>query len=152
MPIRPELRHFYRGPEWEATRKRILQRAGDKCEQCGKPNHAAAYTVCTGTEMYWSLVGSSRWYSHRGTLIPTRFMMRHLVRMKHPRPPRRIYVILTVAHLDHTPGHDDDANLRAWCQWCHLHHDQPHHAETRAARKDLARPLLQLTQEVPAEV
>lgn len=42
-------------------------------------------------------------------------------------------VVLTVAHLDHTPEHSDEANLRAMCQGCHLHYDREHHAETRAA-------------------
>lgn len=38
MPIRPDLRHFYRGPAWQEVRARIRERAGDKCEHCGKPN------------------------------------------------------------------------------------------------------------------
>lgn len=38
MPIRRELRPLYRGPEWEATRARIRERAGDRCEKCGAPN------------------------------------------------------------------------------------------------------------------
>lgn len=41
-------------------------------------------------------------------------------------------VVLTVAHLDHTPEHSDDANLRAMCNGCHLHYDREHHAQTRA--------------------
>lgn len=41
-------------------------------------------------------------------------------------------VVLTVAHLDHTPENCDPANLRAMCQGCHLHYDRDHHAETRA--------------------
>lgn len=42
-------------------------------------------------------------------------------------------VILTTAHLDHTPEHCDDDNLLAMCQGCHLHYDRDHHAETRKA-------------------
>jgi hypothetical protein len=41
-------------------------------------------------------------------------------------------VVLTVAHLDHTPENCDPDNLRAMCQGCHLHYDRDHHAETRA--------------------
>jgi hypothetical protein len=41
-------------------------------------------------------------------------------------------VVLTTAHLDHTPENCDPTNLRAMCQGCHLHYDRPHHAETRA--------------------
>lgn len=41
-------------------------------------------------------------------------------------------VVLTVAHLDHTPENCDPANLRAMCQGCHLHYDAEHHRQTRA--------------------
>jgi hypothetical protein len=47
-------------------------------------------------------------------------------------------VVLTVAHLDHTPEHVDDSNLRAMCQGCHLHYDRDHHAETRARTRAAA--------------
>jgi hypothetical protein len=47
-------------------------------------------------------------------------------------------VVLTVAHLDHTPENCDDSNLRAMCQGCHLHYDRGHHAETRAATRRAA--------------
>lgn len=40
-------------------------------------------------------------------------------------------VVLTVAHLDHTPENCHPANLRAMCQGCHLRYDREHHAETR---------------------
>lgn len=40
-------------------------------------------------------------------------------------------VVLTVAHLDHTPENVDEGNLRAMCNGCHLAYDGPHHAETR---------------------
>jgi hypothetical protein len=40
-------------------------------------------------------------------------------------------VVLTVAHLDHTPEHCHPDNLRAMCQGCHLHYDRDHHAATR---------------------
>lgn len=39
-------------------------------------------------------------------------------------------VVLTIAHLNHTPEDCDHANLRAWCQRCHLKYDAKHHAET----------------------
>jgi hypothetical protein len=42
-------------------------------------------------------------------------------------------VVLTTAHLDHTPENCDPENLRAMCQGCHLHYDAEHHAHTRAA-------------------
>ncbi|MFE5090626.1 hypothetical protein ACFRCI_09520 [Streptomyces sp. NPDC056638] len=44
-------------------------------------------------------------------------------------------VVLTVAHLDHTPENCDPANLRAMCQGCHLHYDRDHHRESAAATR-----------------
>ncbi|MGR6028984.1 hypothetical protein ACS7JX_19050 [Rhodococcus erythropolis] len=40
-------------------------------------------------------------------------------------------VVLTTAHLNHTPEDCADDNLKAMCQGCHLHYDRDHHAETR---------------------
>jgi hypothetical protein len=42
-------------------------------------------------------------------------------------------VVLTTAHLDHTPENCDPQNLKAMCQACHLGYDRDHHAQTRAA-------------------
>jgi hypothetical protein len=48
-----------------------------------------------------------------------------------PHPVTGSRVILTIAHLDHTPEHNDPRNLRAMCQRCHLTYDRAHHQETR---------------------
>jgi len=47
------------------------------------------------------------------------------------------------AHLDHDPTNNDDSNLAWLCRHCHLKHDAGQHRDSRSARKDLARPLLQ---------
>jgi len=146
MPIRPELRKFY-GKTWrEVIRPRILSRAGNKCEQCGKPNGRIVKTSTTmalfGYMMFWAIprpnASHELWNDNRG---------RHCEPFgKCITPAHEIRVVLTVAHLNHTPGDDRDENLRALCQWCHLHHDLTvhvrHAAATRATRKDAARPLL----------
>ena len=46
----------------------------------------------------------------------------------HPSTGSR--VVLTVAHLDHTPENCEPENLRAMCQRCHLTYDKDHHAQT----------------------
>lgn len=43
-----------------------------------------------------------------------------------PHPVTGSRVVLTIAHLDHTPEHCDPSNLRAWCQRCHLTYDRDH--------------------------
>ena len=53
-----------------------------------------------------------------------------------------IKVVLTIMHLNHTPGDDRDENLKAGCQRCHLDYDKEYHREQRAIRKDKARPIL----------
>lgn len=44
-------------------------------------------------------------------------------------------VVLTIAHLDHTPEHCDYDNLRALCQKCHNNYDKEHRAETRRSHR-----------------
>jgi 5-methylcytosine-specific restriction endonuclease McrA len=51
-------------------------------------------------------------------------------------------VVLTVAHLDHTPENCDDANLAALCQKCHNNYDRAHRNETRANKKNKHQPPL----------
>lgn len=43
-----------------------------------------------------------------------------------------VKVVLTIAHLDHTPENCDPSNLRALCQKCHNSYDAKHRAETRS--------------------
>jgi hypothetical protein len=45
-------------------------------------------------------------------------------------------VVLTTAHLDHTPENCDEENLRAMCQGCHLHYDKEHHEQTRRRTRE----------------
>lgn len=40
-------------------------------------------------------------------------------------PQTKSMVVLTVAHLDHQPEHNDESNLMAMCQRCHNRYDQP---------------------------
>lgn len=134
MPIRPELRHHYSGRAWRETRTRILKRAQGCCEQCGVPQIAYLWfdrRYDGKGRAWWGFAGD--WYDHNGNLTA--------------EPPsnmreRSVRIILTIAHLNHVAGDDRGENLKALCQWCHLNYDKLHHAETRASRKDAARPLL----------
>jgi 5-methylcytosine-specific restriction endonuclease McrA len=46
-----------------------------------------------------------------------------------------IRVILTIAHLDHTPENCEDDNLKALCQKCHNKYDVNHRKQTRRNSK-----------------
>ena len=45
-------------------------------------------------------------------------------------------IVLTIAHLDHTPEHCNPDNLRALCQRCHNRYDAEHRKETRLNNKN----------------
>ncbi len=47
-----------------------------------------------------------------------------------PHPVTGSRVMLTTGHLDHIPENNDMANLKHWCQRCHLTYDAKHHAQT----------------------
>jgi hypothetical protein len=145
MPIRSDLRGFYKPPTWPAVRRRILERAGGKfnaqgkylwgarCEHCKVPD---GERVERGPEGIWrSLMAAiGRPYRNaRGNV--TSFQPCDSAR-------RVVTIVLTVAHLNHVAGDDRDENLKALCQWCHLHYDAEHHKESRSLRKDKGRPLL----------
>lgn len=143
MPIAPQFRKFY-GRQWaKQTRPRILNRARNKCEQCHKPNRRKVWTVRLERSQVWAMKKHApAWTDCKtGTIVLAGEEVPGMAWIM-GRPMRRIRVVLTVAHLNHTPGDDRDENLKALCQWCHLDYDKTHHAETRAARKDQGRPLI----------
>jgi hypothetical protein len=100
MPISPENRARY-PKDWKEIRRRILERAGDRCE--GSPR----YPDCRAPN---------------GSIIKRR------VDCEYGEVTIERSVVLTIAHLDHTPENCADDNLRAWCQRCHLTYDAKHHA------------------------
>ena len=53
-----------------------------------------------------------------------------------PHPVTGSKVILTIAHLDHDITNNDESNLKAWCQRCHLNYDKDHHANSRRINRD----------------
>lgn len=140
MPIRPELRHFYRGPAWKATRARILERAGDRCEWCLVPNHLLIARIDRYRGWWFTIDGEA--HDERGTL---RF---HFRGSEFDAPDRLIRVRLGVAHLNRTPGDDREENLRAFCQFCHLNYDRPINVrqakETLITNRDARRPMIPL--------
>ena len=162
MPIRADLRHLYRGKDWQAVRERIRARAGDQCERCGKPNGVPVETIVgkmlaepgvvpymspgVVPYMFWRPANAKRklsWHSWDGKIST------------HPAPaPEHLYVrtgrrfIMAkcgAAHLNHLAGDDREQNLSWLCDWCHFHHDLEQHRETRATRKDAGRPILVAT-------
>lgn len=54
---------------------------------------------------------------------------------RQPHPVTGSLVVLTVAHLDHTPENCEPQNLKAMCQRCHLTYDAEHHKRTAYATR-----------------
>lgn len=114
MPIRPSERARYPS-NWKAISLAIRERAGQRCECMGE---------C-------------------GLHPPNPEPRRCIERNGEAGAYTRGRIVLTTAHLNHTPEDCDPANLKAMCQRCHLRYDAPHHAKnsaaTRAAKSPQAR-------------
>lgn len=123
MPIRADQLHRYPPEFYEIAHWIKTVRAGGRCEclgECGREN--------THLEP-----------------VDGRCRNRHGERTWGVGGVRPTLVILGTAHLDHTPEHIGQGNLRAFCPGCHLAHDQGHHSATRrAAITDIMVPLFEL--------
>lgn len=117
MPIRPENRARY-PKAWKVIRARIMKRAENStgwpcCEHCGVANYAVGYRKDDGEFVDTGVTGDD--------------------------DRKYIQIILTVAHLDHTPENCDPENLRALCQRCHNRYDAQTRADGIKARRRTAR-------------
>jgi hypothetical protein len=129
MPIRPSERARY-PRDWKQIRARIMKRARERCEcrgECGDAHseHDRAHRCNAphGVQIVRDLDLPVAWVEHAEGFAIDGFS-------------KPVKVVLTIAHLDHTPEHNDPANLRALCQRCHLKYDAEHHAKNaRATRR-----------------
>lgn len=114
MPIRASEKARYPS-NWKEIRAAILKRANEHCEFCGVCNHSLIHRTEDGFQY----------------VMPIEVGLRGI---------KAIRIVLTVAHLDHTPENCNPGNLQALCQKCHLTHDARHHAKnaakTRRAKKN----------------
>lgn len=120
MPIRPENRARY-PKDWPEISARIRQRANNRCEWCGIENYAlggrkldggwlpAVPLGDDGLRPIWPKPGEIAWCGNGRTEGRARLKI--------------VRIVLTVAHLDHTPENCADENLKALCQRCHNTYD-----------------------------
>jgi 5-methylcytosine-specific restriction endonuclease McrA len=92
----------------------VLERAGDKCEQCGLANHALGFRTRDGS-----------FEECQGCCDDG------------PQGSRPVKIVLTVHHKDGDPRNNAMENLIALCQQCHNRADGPMRA--RHARQTLDR-------------
>lgn len=145
MPIRSQERARYPA-DWPAISKRIREdRAGNKCEctgQCGEAHPSGIGNPATTITRRGPAAMSARCNAPNGV---------HVVRaIEGPKfltweeceagalemyggryLDRAVKIVLTVAHLDHTPENCGDENLAAMCQRCHLLLDKDEHQRNR---------------------
>lgn len=98
-------------PDWPDISQRIRERDGHCCKFCGLAQHA------TG------------WRDQRGKFYEL------AEAQAAPAGEKVVRIVLTVAHLDHDTGNNDDANLAALCQRCHLRHERKQHRATIGKRQ-----------------
>lgn len=135
MPIRPENRDRY-PPDWPEISLRIRKRAGNKCEWCSAPNGELVDRSSDG-ESYMMMDGRVFSASDGEALGMARGS-------EWPSCGRITKIVLTVAHLDHTPENCADENLKALCQRCHNRYDAPMRRAGIAARRHGAQALRDL--------
>lgn len=117
MPIRAENRWLY-PIDWQQLSGTIrFDRAGRRCEQCGRPHLRRVAHLGDGR---WWDTDARCWRSDQGKRVSMKggFTLASV---------RTTYVVLACAHLDHDPSNSAPANLRALCQRCHMIHDAAEH-------------------------
>lgn len=125
MPIRPENRNRYPA-DWKEISLRIRAREEQRCKWCKAPNGELIDRSRDG-ESYMLMCGkvfSATDGEYQGMCKGSEW----------PSCGRLTKVILTVAHLDHTPENCADDNLAALCQRCHNRYDMPMRKAGIAAR------------------
>lgn len=132
MPIRPEEKARY-PKDWPQISERIRRRAGGKCEFCGVQNYELGKRFSGHWHRAEPKGDGPRDAPRTDDIFPCRFGDSVIW-------ARPIRIVLTVAHLDHTPENCGDENLKALCQRCHLAYDAKHHAKNAARTRRSKQP------------
>jgi len=116
MPIKPENRHRYPA-NWTVIKAQMMARAGNRCEwpECGLGHGWIGYRDEDDRFIVLSRDGKVSDVAD----INGNYAGHKVIR-----------IVLTCAHLDHTPENCDPKNLRIWCQRHHLRYDLGHHKHT----------------------
>ena len=112
---------------WKEIRARILERAGNRCEQCKALNHDWIWRGKLGDRPVYQTAVMDTFDALTGEFITCDPCYVDGDNDKLTR------IVLTIAHKDHDIANNDESNLAAWCQRCHLSHD--HHLHIANANK-----------------
>ena len=122
MPIRPQHRWFYPIDWPQLTNLIRFERAKGRCEHCDRPHGKTVHHLGDGR---WWDDARQIWRDDRGRKV----RLRPLPALN--QATRQTRVVLATAHLDHNPGNNAPANLKALCQRCHMLHDVHEHGRQR---------------------
>lgn len=127
MPIRSDQKPLYPGGsitswQWKAIRRAILERSGQRCEQCGAADGTTVlrwpgHFRTESGQVFLDDCGQHIGYGRLGEDVPD--------------DARLVKIVLTIAHLDHNPANNHPTNLKALCQLCHLRYDRSRHLVVR---------------------
>lgn len=134
MPIRPENRTRY-PKDWKALSLAAKERAGWKCQHqgCKTQQYEFGQWLRDGDGLRWLRWGVGSTYSEAKRMAAeTDFDSGE-------QGPKPIVIVLTVAHLNHTPEDCRPENLAAMCQRHHLAYDAEHHKSTAYATRRASR-------------
>lgn len=116
MPIHPENRARY-PDDWPQISARVREEAGQRCEWCRAPNGETIIRGEGPNKNTYMLESGETFHAETGEYLG--------LSRSSEFPGRAVKVILTVAHLDHTPENCARENLKALCQRCHNRYDAP---------------------------
>jgi hypothetical protein len=102
---------------------RIQERDGHRCKFCSIANGIVIRRMPLGA---WRHPGAQEW-----DMIHSKVKYGQYTLLQSIKFHGFTRIVLTVAHLDHDHNNNDDENLAALCQRCHLHHDRQQHADNR---------------------
>jgi hypothetical protein len=123
VPIRPEHRFFY-PIDWPQLCGAIrFRRARGRCEECARPLLQRVFHLGDGRRGDAEI---SDWRDGQGHRLRQRLRDDDLLaRVRVTR------VVLAAAHRDHDTANNEDANLAAFCQRCHMLDDRDEHRRRR---------------------
>lgn len=131
MPIKPENRARY-PKDWPAISRAAKERAGWHCQHpgCLAQQYAAGWWRQTMRAHVWVAEWPRDGVFMGQTYADARAVAAGMYAAQGESGPAPVIIVLTIAHLDHTPENCADDNLRAWCQRHHLAYDAEHHKIT----------------------
>ena len=138
MPIKPENKGRYPANWKSEVVPRIRGRSGNRCECIGQCGVEHQFSYCNSLHEIGrcGIANSDVSYMIDGRWQSCNFYdAGEEMEVRGGKVYRAVKIVLTVAHLNHTPEDCADENLLHMCQGCHLRYDAPRkRADARAAK------------------